>query len=78
MVAHLLPGPGLAVARHERLFEGDFVSSSFFGIPALSYDVAPDGHHFLMTRAVGGGGPEVVVWTNWLPELRARMARERP
>jgi serine/threonine-protein kinase len=77
MVAHLQPGPGLAVARHERLFEGDFVSSNFFGIPALSYDVAPDGHHFLMTRAVGGAGPEVVVWTNWLPELKARMARER-
>jgi Tol biopolymer transport system component len=36
------------------------------------YDVHPDGHHFVLTKAAGGG-PKIVVVTNWLGEVKAKL-----
>jgi Tol biopolymer transport system component len=36
------------------------------------YDVHPDGHHVVMTKEAGGG-PKIVVITNWLSEVRAKL-----
>ena len=77
MAVDFAPGGGLAVSRREKLFEGDFQSSADFGFPVQSYDVSPDGHHFVMARASGGARAEIVIWTNWLHELRTRMANAR-
>jgi serine/threonine-protein kinase len=70
-------GGALTVVRREKLFEGDFQSSADFGFPVQSYDVAPDGRRFVMARASGGGRTEIVIWTNWLRELKTRMANAR-
>jgi len=77
MAVDLTPGPVLTVARRQRLFEGDFQSSDDFGFPVQTYDVSPDGRHFVMGRASGGARAEIVIWTNWLRELKARMATAR-
>jgi hypothetical protein len=52
------------------LFEG-----SFFSVVMAhpSYDVAPDGKHFVMLRMDDVG--QIVVVMNWLNELRARTAK---
>jgi serine/threonine protein kinase/Tol biopolymer transport system component len=40
-----------------------------------NWDIAPDGSHFLIARAVGGEAPQrVFVVHNWAAEVRARMA----
>jgi eukaryotic-like serine/threonine-protein kinase len=44
------------------------------GFATVTYDVAPDGHHFVIARAVNGGGGELQVWTGWLSEVKRRMA----
>ena len=77
MAVDLTPGTVLTVARRQRLFEGDFQSSDDLGLPVQTYDVAPDGRHFVMGRASGGARAEIVIWTNWLGELKSRMANAR-
>jgi len=64
----------LEAGRPELLFEGDFVVPSFVpGMP--SYDVAPDGRHFLMvTRASDTPWPDRLdVVLDWTEELGARV-----
>ena len=63
-------GGGLAITGRTTLFEGDY-QSSVFERTFTSYDVAPDDKHFVMLRRVGNA-PDIVVWTNWLDELRTR------
>ena len=77
MAVDLAPGAVLTVARRQRLFEGDFQSSDDFGFPVQTYDVSPDGRHFVMGRASGGARAEIVIWTNWLRELKTSMANAR-
>jgi hypothetical protein len=38
-----------------------------------TYGVHPDGKHFVVTRPVGDGTKLVVV-TNWITEVRAKLA----
>jgi Tol biopolymer transport system component len=52
------------------LFEGAYFSVV---MTHASYDVAPDGKHFVMLRTDESG--DLVVITNWLNELRARLAK---
>jgi hypothetical protein len=59
-----------SVTSRRTLFEGDFYG---LGDLVASYDVAPDGHHFLMARRIGTGGGQLIAWVNWLDELRARL-----
>ena len=70
-VAVAAKGGALSVSQREKLFEG-----AFFGdqIMPAAYDVAPDGRHFLMARALGEGAGEIVVMTGWLERLKAQMA----
>jgi serine/threonine protein kinase len=77
MAVDLTPGTVLTVAGRQRLFEGDFQSSADFGFPVQTYDVSPDGRRFVMARASGGTRAEIVIWTNWLRELKTRMANAR-
>jgi serine/threonine-protein kinase len=67
----------LAVVRREQLFAGEFFGGSEVGRSTAAYDVAPDGRHFLMGRAVGGGNAELLAWTGWLPALKKRLAEGR-
>ena len=77
MAVDFAPGAVLTVARRQRLFEGDFQSSDDLGLPVQTYDVSPDGRHFVMGRSSGGTRAEIIIWTNWLQELKARMANAR-
>jgi serine/threonine-protein kinase len=64
-------GESLSVTAREQLFEGDF-----FGTPAFStatYDVHPDGQRFVLARAVSGSGTEIVLWMDWLQEVKERL-----
>jgi Tol biopolymer transport system component len=56
------------VVRTDSLFADVYTSSS--RIP--SYDVHPDGKHFLLTRDAGDGA-KIVVVTNWIAEARAKL-----
>ena len=51
------------------LFQGDIFSAELGG----TYDVFPDGEHFVMLQSVGGDeeppGAELVLVTNWFDEL---------
>ena len=64
--------PALAITSHRQLFKGAFDDHR---MPHRNYDVAADGSGFLMIASAGN--PEAVVVLNWLPELRARLARAR-
>jgi len=57
------------------LFEGDFFGEAADELSA-TYDVAPDNRHFLMGRALEARS-EIVVWVNWLEELKSRLAQQR-
>jgi Tol biopolymer transport system component len=61
----------LSVTGRERLFEGDFLGDA--GNPRPTYDAAPDGRHFLVIRAEGDMGPRIVVWTDWIGELKTTL-----
>ena len=64
-------GGALAIAGRTTLFEGDYQSNPM--TPTYtSYDVAPDDKHFVMLRRAGNARPDIVIWMNWLDELRAR------
>jgi serine/threonine-protein kinase len=63
-------GGGLAITGRTTLFEGDY-QQSVLGRTFTSYDVAPDDKHFVMLRRAGNA-PDIVVWTNWLDELRVK------
>lgn len=66
----------LSVVGRERLFRGEFYGGP--SSPAATYDVHPDGRRFVVTRAVGGGGTEIVVWMDWLDEVKELLAERNP
>ena len=66
---------GIRIAARRQLFEGDFMGSDADPSGAM-YDVLPDGR-FIMARALPGTGSQMVVWMDWLHELKARLAAER-
>ena len=70
-------GGALAVAGRRKLFEGSYYGADATQTSA-TYDVMPDGHSFLVARALGSGVSEIVVWTGWLQELRAQVSRRTP
>jgi Tol biopolymer transport system component len=59
---------GIAVTRRDTLFDDRFMSDAFH----QSWDVAPDGRHFLMLDPVDNNR-EVVVIRNWAREVREKM-----
>lgn len=74
MAAELTVDPStgaLSVTDRRVLFEGDFFGGA--GSPVATYDVHPDGDRFLIARAEGGRRGEIVVWKDWLGELRSLL-----
>ncbi len=67
-------GGSLSVTAREQLFEGDFYGS--VGRPEATYDVHPDGRRFVLARAVNRGGTRIVLWMDWLEELKDQLAEE--
>jgi eukaryotic-like serine/threonine-protein kinase len=67
-------GNTLSVAARRKLFEGSYFSDGNAALTA-TYDVSPDGRSFLVGRAVGDGGAEIVVWSGWISELEAQLAK---
>jgi serine/threonine-protein kinase len=60
----------LRVASRTRLFEDEFYGADREDALEATYDVSPDGTRFLFARAKGGAVPEIVIWTDWLGEVR--------
>jgi hypothetical protein len=70
------PGGSLSVVARRKLFEGSFYGADPAATSA-TYDVSPDGHSFLVGRALGDASEEIVVWTGWLNELEAQLGSRR-
>jgi serine/threonine-protein kinase len=74
MVVSVEPATG-ATGRPAALFSGPYASSEDWTAPA-SYDVTPDGEHFLLLKfAAGTDRARVNVVTNWFAELRTKVPR---
>jgi hypothetical protein len=62
----------LSVVR-ARLFEGDFFGGP--ESPRATYDVHPNGDRFVLARAAGRSRVEIVVWMDWMEELKEGLGR---
>jgi len=70
MVASIQTSPVFRSSRPRELFEGPYLSGADTAAIATTYDVAPDGEHFLMIE--GGeeeGGNQLHLVLNWFEEL---------
>jgi len=73
MVAQLSRGAdAVSVVSRRKLFDADFYGAGEF---AATYDVSPDGTHFLMARRAGAGAGQLVTWVDWLGELAAKFGK---
>jgi Tol biopolymer transport system component len=71
MVASIQTTPAFRSGRPRLLFEGPYLSWSTIGAYARTYDVAPDGQHFLMIEGgEEGGGNQLHLVLNWFEELK--------
>ena len=71
MVVQLsINGDNATVASQQKLFEGDFFGAGEF---APTYDVLPDGHHFLMARRVGAATGQLIAWVDWLGDVERKL-----
>jgi hypothetical protein len=71
--ADVAAGPaGLTITGRRTLFEGDFYGAGD-GSAIAEYDVLPDGRRLLRGKALPGARAEIVVWIDWLSEVRARL-----
>ncbi len=71
MAVHIAPGAAFKFGQPRKLFEGDYETS----IPMRSYDITPDGQHFIMLRNLPMPDQRVTKLTvvlNWFDELRRR------
>ena len=71
MVALIQTSPVFRSSRPRELFEGPYLSGRETAAIATTYDVAPDGEHFLMIE--GGeeeGGDQLNLVLNWFEELK--------
>jgi hypothetical protein len=71
MAVHIAPGAVLKFGQPRRLFEGDYETQ----VPMRSYDVTPDGKHFIMLRNEPLPDQRVTKLTvvlNFFDELRRR------
>ena len=68
MVATIAPPPGMRVLSRDSLFTGDGFGAS----DGATYDVAPDGKHFLMVQT-DVRNVQLVIALSWASTLRARM-----
>jgi hypothetical protein len=68
MAATIRPGPELTVVRRDTLFMTELP----FGSTEGTYDLMPDGNHFVMTRVAAAGIRPVLV-IGWADEVRERI-----
>ena len=62
--------PAFRPSRPRTLFEGPYLSTNLMTVYGTSYDIAPDGEHFVMIESpqtLGGGELNVVL--DWFDEL---------
>jgi hypothetical protein len=64
--------PTLEVGAPRELFQGAFLEDLYGD---RSFDVMPDGEHFLMLEANPAAAPELRVIRNWAAELKAQVPR---
>ena len=73
-------GPPLRLSRARLLFEGRFVGASgaysYNVLGRATYDVAPDGAHFVMLQESESARIHLVL--NWAEELKAKVLPGRP
>jgi Tol biopolymer transport system component len=69
-------GSSLSVVARRKLFEGSYYGADPTATSA-TYDVSPDGHRFLVGRALGDASEEIVVWAGWLNELESQLGSRR-
>jgi hypothetical protein len=72
MAVAIRTSPALEVGAPRELFRGPFVEDRYGD---RSYDVMPDGRHFLMFEANPAAAPELRVIRNWAAELKAQGSR---
>jgi Tol biopolymer transport system component len=72
MVVTIRTAPALEVGTPRELFRGPFLEDKYGD---RSYDVMPDGEHFLMLEANPAAAPELRVIRNWAAELKATVPR---
>jgi len=74
MAATIVTNGALHVADRRKLFEGPFTAVGLPFQPSIS--VSPDGKQFAMLKRLADE-PRLVVVTNWLAELHAKLAAKR-
>jgi len=72
MAVTIRTAPTLEVGTPRELFQGPFLEDLFGD---RSFDVMPDGEHFLMVEANPAAAPELRVIRNWAAELEALVLR---
>ena len=72
MVVPIRTSPSLEVGTPRELFHGPWLEDMFGD---RSFDVMPDGAHFLMLEANPAAAPELRVVRNWGAELEATVPR---
>jgi Tol biopolymer transport system component len=72
MAVQIRTSPTLDVGTPRELFRGPFLEDIFGD---RSYDVMPDGEHFIMLEANPAAAPELRVVRNWLAELKATVGK---
>ena len=72
MVVAIRTAPTLQVGPPRELFRGPFEEDEFGD---RSYDVMPDGQHFVMFESDPASAPELRIIRNWIAELRATVGR---
>jgi len=65
----------LEVVNRTRLFQAALQGGP--GFWTATYDVHPDGGRFVVARGVSVSGGDVVVWTEWIHELRPLLGLDR-
>jgi eukaryotic-like serine/threonine-protein kinase len=73
MVVSVRTSPSLDVGTPRELFRGPFLEDIYGD---RSYDVMPDGEHFLMFEANPAAAPELRVIRNWAAELKATLGKK--
>ena len=71
MAVSIQTTPVFRSSRPIELFEGPYISGTTIAAIATTYDVAPDGEHFLMMEgSEEQGGNQLHLVLNWFEELK--------
>jgi hypothetical protein len=71
IAASITTAPDFAVMARHTLFSVDALAPN---LNSRSYDLAPDGSHFVMIAPASAGKATLTVASNWAAEIRARLS----